>query len=111
MSDTRKLIDILDEEFGFLLRGDYAALPGLADRKERLEERFRDAPPDDRDALKALAEAAERNAGLIDAARRGLEQARVQIREIRTGMTQATYGKSGVRRPLSRRPNRIEQKL
>ena len=111
MNSLRKITEILDEEYRILTRGDYAALPDLTDRKEELERQLLEAPEQDREALASLAGAAARNAELLEAARRGIEQARVQVREIRDGMTQATYGRSGVRRPLSQSPSRIEQKL
>ena len=111
MSTARDLMGLLAEEFRILTSGDYAALPDLVAQKERLEQEMRDAPEPDRDTLEALAEAVARNAALIDAARRGFEQARVQIREIRAGMTQATYGRSGVRESLTRVPSRIEEKF
>lgn len=111
MTQAKELIALLAEEFRVLTSGDFDALPDLVRRKERLDRQLRDAPDPDADTLAAVAEAVARNATLIKAARRGIEQARVQIREIRAGMTQATYGRSGDRTPLTRIPSRIEQKL
>lgn len=111
MTHAQEMMTLLEEEFSILTRGDFAALPDLVDRKERLDREMRDGPVQDSVMLEALATAAARNAALIDAARRGIEQARVQIREIRAGMTQATYGRTGDRKPLTRTPSRIEQKF
>jgi flagellar biosynthesis/type III secretory pathway chaperone len=111
MNIAEKITELLDEEYRLLTRADYAALPELTERKERLARQLRELPGPDRAALATLAKAVARNAELIEAARRGIEQARVQIRDIREGMTQTTYCRSGVRRPLSRNPSRIEQKL
>lgn len=111
MTCTQDLTELLDDEYRMLTRGDYANLPALTERKERLGRELHEFPLQDRAMLAKLANKVARNAHLIEAARQGIEQARVQIRDIRDGMTHATYGRSGVRRPLSRNPSRIEQKL
>lgn len=111
MRPATRMIRILDEEFRILTTGNYAALPFLTTRKEELCRFLNEAPDNDPEMVEALAVAAARNAGLIEAAKRGFEQARIHIREIRDGTSHATYGRSGMRRPLSRCPSRIEQKL
>lgn len=111
MNHVNEMLALLSEESRVLTSGDYAALPDLVARKEALEQALRSAPEPDGDTLAVIAEAVARNAALIEAARRGIEQARVQIREIRAGMTQATYGRTGDRTSLTRSPSRIEQKL
>ncbi|MEQ9041653.1 MAG: hypothetical protein RIE24_25285 [Silicimonas sp.] len=110
MSATQDMIGLLEEEYRILTRGDLAALSDLVARKEILESRLRNDEPD-AEALRILAGSAIRNDALVDATQRGLDQARVLIREIREGLTQATYSQNGVRRTLSRNPGRFEQKL
>ena len=53
----------------------------------------------------------ERMTRLIDAARRGFEAGQANIRDIRKGLSQATYGRDGARRPMASLPGRMERKV
>jgi hypothetical protein len=111
MTAARDMIDILDEEYRLLKGGAYDGLSELLTRKEALERRLADEPSPEREEISLLALALDRNAEMIAAARRGFAQAQAQIREIREGLNQATYGRDGARRSLSRNPHSLEQKL
>lgn len=111
MTAARDMIDILDEEYRLLKDGAYDGLSELLTRKEALERRMADEPSPERDEISHLASALDRNAEMIAAAQRGFQQAALQIREIREGLSQATYGRDGARRSLSRNPHSLEQKL
>lgn len=111
MTLAEQMIDILDEERDALLAGRYGQLDTLADRKEALGQSLERLGGLDRDTLEIIAGRMTRNAGLIDAARRGFNQAEAQIRDIRKGMTQATYGSDGERHSLARPRSRLERKL
>ena len=111
MTAARDMIDILDEEYRLLKNGAYDGLSDLLTRKEALERRLADEPSPKREDISRLALALDRNAEMIAAAQRGFQQAGLQIREIREGLDQATYGRDGARRSLSRNPHSLEQKL
>jgi flagellar biosynthesis/type III secretory pathway chaperone len=111
MTLVQQMMDILDEERDALLAGHYEQLETLADRKEALGKRLEKQGGLDNGALERLAGHMTRNAALIDAAGRGFRQAEAEIRDIRKGMTQATYGSDGARHSLARPHARLEQKL
>lgn len=111
MSAIREMIDILDEEYRMLTLGSYDGLPELLTRKEAQEGRLAKELSPENGLIPVLSSALERNAEIIAAAQRGFAQAQAQIREIREGLNQATYGRDGARRSLSRNPHSLEQKL
>jgi hypothetical protein len=114
MSAIREMIDILDEEYRLLTLGSYDGLPELLTRKEAQEGRLAKELSPENGLIPVLSSALERNAEIIAAAQRGFAQAQAQIREIREireGLNQATYGRDGARRSLSRNPHSLEQKL
>lgn len=111
MIPVQKIIKMLDDERDLLVTGRYGELPALVEQKERIFDELESAGHIDPDALAAVASRSRRNAELIEAAKRGLAKAQAQIRDIRCGMNQTTYGIDGERRPLANPDNRLEQKL
>lgn len=112
MSPYREIAALLDEEFRHLTSGNYVALADLVARKEALVQELTNGSFDaDPDSLASVAAAASRNAEIIKAARRGFATAGAEIRNIRRGLTLATYGRDGARRPLAGRTANVEQKL
>lgn len=94
-----RLMDLLERERGALRRGDVAGASRLSDRKEKLLDRLvpdRIAP----DQLARLREAAERNADLLTACRKGIEAARERVAELRNPKPDTTYSARGEKRAL-----------
>ncbi len=83
---------LLDATRDALLAGDLAALTGLGDRVAAEVDRL--PALDARDAQRLRAKA-ERNAGLLQAAGRGLRAARDRMTEIASGPSLTTYDKDG----------------
>ena len=93
------LMDVLERERGALCRGDVAGASRLSDRKEKLLNRLqpdRIAP----DQLARLREAAERNAQLLVACRKGIEAARERVAELRNPKPDTTYSARGEKHAL-----------
>lgn len=111
MTHANDMLAVLEDEFRILSAGRYAELPDLIARKEALERRGGLASGQDAEVLVKVAEKSERNAKLIDAARRGFEAGQAEIREIRSGLSQATYGRDGDRRPLAPPAGQVQRKV
>lgn len=112
-SDFHGLLrDLLDREQAALLAGRLDELARLVPEKERIAAHlFGDATPMDADALTGLRQIAERNARLLEAARRGIEAARERIDQIRNGGPQMqTYDRRGRRSSLSGAPSRVKRR-
>ena len=110
------MIDELDEVLGIeeeaLLQGDFMALEALVSRKEGLAAWLSTHEPDlHPQVYRDLKERASWNEELLKSAQRGVQAALLQIRHSADNMEQATYSSSGERRPLSRTPSTIMQKL
>lgn len=88
------LMDVLERERGALRRGDVTGASRLSARKEKLLDRLvpaRIAP----DQLARLREAADRNAQLLMACRKGIEAARERLAELRNPKPDTTYSARG----------------
>jgi hypothetical protein len=89
---------LLDETRVAVLAGNLAA---LADLGPRIESLVQDLPPlRDRDVATRLRQKAERNAGLLTAASRGLRAAQTRLGEIAAGPTLTTYDARGQKAAL-----------
>jgi len=83
------LEDLLDQAARSLLAGDFRTLATLTAQIES-------APlPQDRVSAERLRTKAERNARLLDAARRGVKAARLRVADITRGPTLTTYDARG----------------
>lgn len=112
MNTVAELERILQLEQDLLLSGDYDSLAALVARKERLITRFVESrPPLDAEAHRRLADHAARNEALLGSARRGLQAALSQLRQLSEGSEQTTYSRTGERRPLSRPESSVKQKI
>ncbi|NND17134.1 MAG: hypothetical protein HKN98_01010 [Silicimonas sp.] len=111
MSHAEDMLAVLEDEFRILTSGRYGDLPELVARKEALERTGGYDGSTHAEQLVQLVEKSERNARLIDAARRGFEAGQANIRDIRKGLSQATYGRDGARRPMASLPGRMERKV
>lgn len=112
MNIVQELEDVLAEEQKHLLSGDFAALEELVDRKAELTEKLAKKKPDlPKDVYERLADHAAHNEALLGSARRGLQAAMALLRQMSDGETQQTYSREGTRRPLSRSPASVTQKL
>lgn len=112
MNILSELEDVLREEQELLLSGDFSKLEALVNRKTRLADSLvKSRPRIDRDTYSQLAERATNNEALLDAARRGLRAALAQIRQSSQGDGQTTYSEKGERRPLSRSPSSVTQRV
>ena len=110
MSVADEMVRLLEEEARILTGGRFNSLAGLVARKEALEARCGDLSGADPGLVRRIAALAERNAGLIEAAQRGIRAARDEMRAVREGLAQATYDEAGARRPLGPRATRLERK-
>ena len=111
MTSVDDLITLFEEEFAALSSGNYTVIPDLAARKEAIHRQGLDESGIPPETLVRLSELGERNARLLDAARRGFASAQMDIREIRRGLGQSTYDQGGRRNSLSAAPGRLERKL
>lgn len=111
MSGVEDLEAILLDEHDVLTQGRYEDLPDLVARKEAALRRGVSVSDADPASLARLSKLAGQNALLIEAAHRGLEAGRDELRAIRKGFSQATYGKDGARQPLARLPGHMERKV
>lgn len=109
VSDLEKL---LAEEQKHLLSGNFTALERLIERKSKLAERLAASKPDlPRDVIEGLARRAAHNEALLGSARRGLQAAMAQLRQLPDGEAQKTYSKEGQRQSLARKSASVIQKL
>ncbi|TCM87048.1 hypothetical protein [Rhodovulum steppense] len=98
---SEALEDLLEREAEALRRADFAALTGIAEEKERLAAALAAAPEEDADRLARLRALAERNAGLLEAVRRGVDSAAETLRRAREPAAPlSTYDKSGQCSPI-----------
>lgn len=111
MITAETLLEILDEEYRVLTSGGYERLADLAGRKEAIDLAAIDWSGADPRLLDQVRAAATRNAGILDAARRGIDSARRDISDARMGRAQQTYGRDGARKPLSSPLGQMERKL
>ena len=112
MSIVSDLEKLLAEEQRHLLSGDFDALEKLIERKGRLAERLSVSKPDmPPDVIEALARRAAHNEALLGSARRGLQAAMAQLKQLSDGEAQKTYSKEGQRRSLARKSASVTQKL
>lgn len=110
MNVVEELENVLAEEQQILLTGDYGQLQGLLDRKSKLAETLAAGPPDlSKDDYEKLSARANHNEALLNSARRGIQAALSQLKEISSGQNQSTYTRAGERTPLSR-PVSVTQK-
>jgi hypothetical protein len=96
-SPAERLADILRTERGALLAGRFHVLPDLTDLKTALTRQMADtAQPSDIDAIRLAGRLAAGNLRVIDAARKGLRDARRRIDMIfRAGKSLETYDALG----------------
>lgn len=111
MNSAEDIVAFLDEEYRVLTDGRLSEIPGLITRKEALHDALSVSPVTKRDQLEKIAQMAERNAGLIEAARQGIFSAISEISDIRQGLNQTTYSQNGKRQPLSTTPHKVERKV
>ncbi len=112
MNVFKELEDILRQEQELLLSGDFQMLEALLKRKAKLADWLSTHRPDVTvEETRELKEKAHRNEALLDAARRGLKAAMAQLKQVSKADCQTTYSSSGERRPLSRAPVSITQKI
>lgn len=110
MNVVEELESVLAEEQEILLTGDYASLPGLLDRKSKLAETLAAGGPElSRETYEKLSSRAKHNEALLNSARRGIQAALSQLKEISSGANQSTYTSEGERTPMSR-PVSVTQK-
>lgn len=110
MNVVEELENVLAEEQQILLTGDYASLQGLLDRKSKLAETLAAGGPElSQDVYEKLSGRAKHNEALLNSARRGIQAALSQLREISSGAHQSTYTRGGERTPMSR-PVSVTQK-
>ena len=98
-----RLERLLQREGAALMSGDLAALASIADEREALSEKLAARPAgSDRDAaiLRRIAGLSERNRGLLEAARRGVEAGRTRVEEIAAARRVETYSQMGARSEL-----------
>ncbi|KAF0137955.1 MAG: hypothetical protein FD152_72 [Xanthobacteraceae bacterium] len=86
----RQLEQLLDDAAEALLSGDLAALALLAPQIESIN-----LQSTDRHTAERLRTKAERNARLLDAAKRGMKAARLRVAEIVRGPALTTYNARG----------------
>lgn len=112
MNLVTELEEILADEQRCLLSGAYDDLAGLAERKTALAARLSAKRGDlGEDACRRLKNKAAHNEALLRAAQRGIQAAIAQLRQFTSGEHQSTYSRDGMRRPLSRSPSALTQKL
>lgn len=112
MNVFKELEDILWREQQLLLNGDFQGLETLLKRKARLADWLSSHKPEvSVEVAGKLKETAHRNEALLDAARRGLKAAMAQLKQASSTDCQTTYSSSGERRPMSRAPGSITQKI
>jgi hypothetical protein len=111
MTTATALIDLLEEEFCILRDGRYDDIAAIAARKDALTADKRNLQDVSPEALLNLAEAASRNAAMLEATMRGFEAARAEIEDIKNGLSHATYGKDGARAALWQQSGQLEKKL
>lgn len=99
-ADLATLETLLEQEAAALRQADFAALEGLATRKEALLARGLN-PAATAPDLRRLQQLTRRNAALLDAARRGLEAAMHGIEAARHAGTLVTYDGTGQRQHLA----------
>ncbi|NNE78671.1 MAG: hypothetical protein HKN18_00225 [Silicimonas sp.] len=111
MTLIHELEDVLAEEQNLLLTGRYDQLPDLAERKARLAHALaQNAAKLPTKSVAKIAAQASHNEALLASARRGIQAALTEVKQITQGEHQSTYSKEGMRKPLSR-PVSITQKL
>ena len=106
------LLALLEEERAALLSGNLSALEDWVDRKMQLARAIAErADRIPRSRMAGLAAAAERNAALCEAARRGLRDAIDRISE-RAGVANhlETYGSDGQRHRHAGAPRHLEKR-
>ena len=112
MSIVNELEKILAEEQELLLSGELGALEKLVNRKTKLAEQLAVNKPDlPKEIYEGLARKAAHNEALLGSARRGLQAAMAQLKQLSEGEAQKTYSKEGQRTTLSRKPASITQKF
>jgi flagellar biosynthesis/type III secretory pathway chaperone len=110
MNIIEELENVLADECTALLSGDYDQLEPLLERKSKLEARLLENAPDlSEDVCVRLSKRAAHNEMLLNSARRGIQAAMSQIKEISTGKSHSTYTSDGERAPLAR-PVSVTQK-
>ncbi|MCV6591648.1 MAG: hypothetical protein OIF48_01750 [Silicimonas sp.] len=103
MNVVKELELVLDTEQELLLKGDYTRLQELLDRKAKLADLLAAQPPDlTAEECKTLAARASQNEALLSSARRGIQAAMSQLKEIKSGANQSTYTRAGDRQPMGR---------
>lgn len=111
MKVIRELEKILDEEQACLLSGDFVALETLITRKTKLAEQLAEIESEiPRETADVLSMKAKHNEELLGSARRGLQAALAQLKQLSDGEAQKTYSKEGQRQSLSRKTASVTQK-
>ncbi len=112
MNIVTELEDVLKREQESLLKGDFAALGKLVERKAALAKRLSSNRPDlPEDVYRSLVDQASKNEALLNSAQRGLQAAMSQLRHAAQSVEQTTYGQNGERQTLSRKPSSVTQKV
>ncbi len=113
MTDTtlKRLLEVLDEERAFLLKGDIAAVGRLEETKLELVEHLEtgDRPPVS--DIHKVRQIVERNHRLLEAARKGLQSGAHRLKEIRKAMLRLdTYTRSGDLTNLHETPPNVSRR-
>jgi flagellar biosynthesis/type III secretory pathway chaperone len=114
---ARRVTEVLKAESAALAAGDYGALDRIGDRRDKLIARLeRMVDPADSDAMKdALAElrhAADRNGVLLQAALRGIAEAKRMVAEAQAGRRRlGVYNPTGERLDQTPGQSELERKL
>ena len=112
MNVLSELESVLREEQELLLNGNFQGLEDLLKRKTKLADWLSKNQPDvSAEAVRELKARANRNEALLESARRGLKAAITQLKQASDVDHQTTYSSSGERRPLSRSPASVTQKI
>lgn len=110
MNIVEELESVLAEEQQLLLSGDYQQLESLIERKSKLTDTLAENAPElSKETCERLSKHALHNEALLNSARRGIQAAMSQIKDVSTGKNHSTYSSDGERTPLSR-PVSVTQK-
>ena len=112
MSLVTEMEKILAEERRLLRAGDFVGLDGLIEQKSKLVELLsRERSELSRSDCENIASRASHNESLLEAARKGLQAAMVQLKQLSEGESRKYYSKAGERRTLSSGRSSVTKKL
>lgn len=111
MSTVEEIRKVLEAERISLLSGDFDTLEKLIARKAILVDKMTSQNPDvSKHLLEELSLKARHNESLLVSARRGLQSAMAQLKQLSDGESQKTYSREGRRKSLTITPTSMTQK-